>query len=106
MFFSRRTVSLVLAAATTLVKAQSEVGDGTFFETGLGACGVYNVDTDYIVAVSEALFDSYTETSPGNPNTNVLCNRPISISCALPPLSHICLPSLPLTFLLASQTAA
>ncbi|KZP20981.1 hypothetical protein FIBSPDRAFT_861138 [Athelia psychrophila] len=80
MFFSRRTVSLVLAAATTLVKAQSEVGDGTFFETGLGACGVYNVDTDYIVAVSEALFDSYTETSPGNPNTNVLCNRPISIS--------------------------
>ncbi|KZP10910.1 hypothetical protein FIBSPDRAFT_872050 [Athelia psychrophila] len=88
MFFSCRTVALVLAATTTLVEAQSEVGDahhsinglGTFFETGLGACGVYNVDTDYIVAISEALFDSYTETSPGNPNTNVLCNRPISIS--------------------------
>ncbi|KZP25634.1 hypothetical protein FIBSPDRAFT_855551, partial [Athelia psychrophila] len=30
----------------------------TFFETGLGTCGVYNVDTDYIIAVSEA--HSYT----------------------------------------------
>lgn len=28
MFFSRRTVSVVLAAAVALVKAQSETGDG------------------------------------------------------------------------------
>ncbi|KAF7969264.1 hypothetical protein HWV62_27862 [Athelia sp. TMB] len=55
---------------------------GTYFEVGLGACGVYNVDTDHIVAVSEALFDSYPETSPGNPNTNAVCNRVITISCA------------------------
>ncbi|KZP25867.1 hypothetical protein FIBSPDRAFT_1041223 [Athelia psychrophila] len=80
MFFSRHTVAIVLAAAVALVKAQSETGDGTFFEVGLGACGVANVDTDLIVAVSEALFDSYTETSPGNPNSNVICNRAISIT--------------------------
>lgn len=28
MFFSRRTLSVVLAAAVALVKAQSETGDG------------------------------------------------------------------------------
>ncbi|KZP03816.1 hypothetical protein FIBSPDRAFT_941326 [Athelia psychrophila] len=80
MFFSRRTVAVVFAAAATLVKAQSESGQGTWFEVGLGACGVYNVDTDHIVAISEALFDSYPATSPGNPNTNTVCNRAISIT--------------------------
>lgn len=32
---------------------------GTFYDVGLGACGVTNVDTDYIVAVSTTLYDTY-----------------------------------------------
>jgi len=52
-------------------------GDGTFFATGLGACGITNVDTDYIVAVSEIRFDA---VSTGNPNTNPLCGKKVKIS--------------------------
>lgn len=50
-------------------------GDGTYYSTGLGACGITNVDTDYIVAISHELFD---QTSTGNPNTNPVCGRKIT----------------------------
>lgn len=50
-------------------------GDGTWYETGLGACGWVNKDTDYIAAIGHGLFDQYT---PGtNPNVNTLCGRKI-----------------------------
>jgi len=52
-------------------------GDGTFFSTGLGACGTTNVDTDFIVAVSLDRFDA---VSTGNSNTNPLCGRKVQIS--------------------------
>jgi len=52
-------------------------GDGTFFETGLGACGITNTDTDFIVAVSMIRFDA---VSTGNSNTNPLCGKKVSIS--------------------------
>ena len=32
---------------------------GTFFEPGLGACGIQNSSKDMIVAVSQQLFDSF-----------------------------------------------
>jgi hypothetical protein len=32
---------------------------GTYYETGLGACGEYNTNSDYIVAVATQTFDSY-----------------------------------------------
>lgn len=32
---------------------------GTFFEPGLGACGIHNSSKDMIVAVSQQLFDSF-----------------------------------------------
>ena len=32
---------------------------GTYYATGLGACGITNTDTDYIAAVSHTLFDNY-----------------------------------------------
>lgn len=50
-------------------------GEGTWYDTGLGACGITNVDTDYIVAISHEYFDEYT---PGtNPNENTLCGKKI-----------------------------
>jgi hypothetical protein len=52
-------------------------GDGTFFDTGLGACGITNVDTDFIVAVSMIRFDA---VSTGNSNTNPLCGKKVSIT--------------------------
>lgn len=51
-------------------------GDGTYYETGLGACGIYNVDTDYICAMSHLFFDQYTPN--GNPNHNTLCGKKIN----------------------------
>ncbi|KAM9926206.1 hypothetical protein OXX59_003375 [Metschnikowia pulcherrima] len=50
-------------------------GDGTWYYTGLGACGWVNTDNDYIVAIGHGLFDQYT---PGtNPNENTLCGKKI-----------------------------
>jgi len=53
-------------------------GDGTFFATGLGACGITNYPTDSIVAISQIRFDA-ASTGP-NPNDNPLCGAKVSIS--------------------------
>lgn len=52
----------------------SHSGEGTYYDTGLGACGITNKDTDYIVAISHELFD---ETDTGNPNNNPVCGKKI-----------------------------
>jgi expansin (peptidoglycan-binding protein) len=46
----------------------------------LGACGINNVDTDFICAVSEALFDSYPGYTGVNPNDNPVCGRMIQVN--------------------------
>lgn len=51
-------------------------GDLTWYDVGLGACGETNVDGDHIVAISHVIFDAY---STGNPNTNPLCGKYVSI---------------------------
>ncbi|KZT56491.1 hypothetical protein CALCODRAFT_497394 [Calocera cornea HHB12733] len=55
----------------------THTGQGTFYAVGLGACGVTNVPTDAIVAVSEKLFDVYPGyAGPGsNPNNNPVCGK-------------------------------
>lgn len=55
-------------------------GQGTFYATGLGACGIVNKDTDYIAAVSHQLFDSYPGWDGRNPNNNPMCGRKIRAS--------------------------
>jgi hypothetical protein len=50
-------------------------GQGTFYATGLGACGITNADTDFIAAVSFLLFDTYPDYDGVNPNTNPVCNK-------------------------------
>ncbi|KAG2366614.1 barwin-like endoglucanase, partial [Suillus spraguei] len=51
---------------------------GTYYETGLGACGVTNTDSDYIAAVSHLLFDAYPGYDGVNPNSNPVCNQQVT----------------------------
>lgn len=51
-------------------------GEGTYFAPGLGSCGGTNSESDYIVAVSGAMMDKF---SNGNPNTNPLCGKKIKV---------------------------
>ncbi|OJT03036.1 hypothetical protein TRAPUB_6379 [Trametes pubescens] len=57
--------------------AGTNVGQATFYATGLTACGITNKDTDYIAAVSHLLFDTYPGYNGVNPNSNPLCNRKV-----------------------------
>lgn len=52
-------------------------GDGTFFDTGLGACGQTTSNTDLIAAVSMELYDSFPGYSGGNPNNNPICGKKV-----------------------------
>ncbi|KEQ59857.1 uncharacterized protein M437DRAFT_55802 [Aureobasidium melanogenum CBS 110374] len=52
-------------------------GDLTWYDVGLGACGLTSVDGDHIVAISHVIFDAY---STGNPNTNPLCGKYVTIT--------------------------
>jgi len=61
----------------------SSTGDLTWYDTGLGACGVSSGSTDAIVAISEAVFDAYgVNAGIANPNNNPLCGRKVSITGA------------------------
>ncbi|EIW81905.1 plant expansin [Coniophora puteana RWD-64-598 SS2] len=56
-----------------------QTGDATWYQTGLGACGVVNKNTDFIAAVSHSLFDTYPGYSDGNPNDNPVCGKKINM---------------------------
>ncbi|KAI0051774.1 hypothetical protein FA95DRAFT_1484942 [Auriscalpium vulgare] len=58
--------------------AGTQTGQGTWYATGLGACGITNTDSDFIAAVSHVLFDEYPGYSGGNPNNNPVCGRQIN----------------------------
>ncbi|KAH8998968.1 expansin family protein [Lactarius hatsudake] len=58
--------------------AGTQVGQGTWYNPGLGSCGITNSDTDYIAAVSHVLYDSYPGYSGVNPNSNPVCGRKIA----------------------------
>jgi len=51
-------------------------GDGTFYATGLDACGWTDKDTDFICAVSHILYDNYPGAT-ANPNDNPVCGKMI-----------------------------
>ncbi|KIL70753.1 hypothetical protein M378DRAFT_66832 [Amanita muscaria Koide BX008] len=57
----------------------TQTGQGTFYSTGLGACGITNQDTDYIAAVSHLLFDAFPDYNGVNPNSNPICNRKVQV---------------------------
>jgi expansin (peptidoglycan-binding protein) len=55
----------------------TQTGQGTFYATGLGACGITNSDTDFIAAASQHLFDNFPGYNRVNPNTNPICGRKV-----------------------------
>lgn len=52
-------------------------GDLTYYDPGLGACGVTSANGDKIVAVSHIIFDAVQTGS--NPNTNPLCGKKVRV---------------------------
>ncbi|OCT46605.1 Papain inhibitor [Cladophialophora carrionii] len=50
-------------------------GDLTYYEPGLGACGVTSQNSDKIVAISHIVFDAVSVGS--DPNANPLCGKKI-----------------------------
>ncbi|KAI9255105.1 RlpA-like double-psi beta-barrel-protein domain-containing protein-containing protein, partial [Phascolomyces articulosus] len=49
-------------------------GEGTFYNTGLGSCGITNTDSDFICAMN------YVDMENGaNPNNNPKCGRKVQI---------------------------
>jgi len=57
---------------------QVHTGDGTFYATGLGACGITNNDSDMIAAIAHANFDSFPGYAGGNPNNNPICGKQVT----------------------------
>jgi len=55
--------------------ARTYQGDLTYYNPGLGACGVSATDNDAVVAVAHATFDAVQTGS--DPNQNPLCGRKI-----------------------------
>ncbi|KAF5385592.1 hypothetical protein D9757_006755 [Collybiopsis confluens] len=90
MFFSAAKFSAFVAAIsgiafivvpTTAIPILSTVsaratytGDGTYFDAGLGACGIVNTDADMIAAVGHVTFDTYPGAT-ANPNLNPICGK-------------------------------
>ncbi|EIN13816.1 hypothetical protein PUNSTDRAFT_95155 [Punctularia strigosozonata HHB-11173 SS5] len=69
------------AASSTFTQSfliGTQTGQGTFYATGLGACGITNTDTDYIAAVSHLLFDTFPGYNGVNPNNNPICNKKVT----------------------------
>ncbi|KAF8898662.1 RlpA-like double-psi beta-barrel-protein domain-containing protein-containing protein [Infundibulicybe gibba] len=52
-----------------------QTGQGTFYATGLGSCGITNNDSQFIAAVSHLLYDSVPGYNGVNPNTNPICGK-------------------------------
>ncbi|KAF2763138.1 hypothetical protein EJ05DRAFT_472069 [Pseudovirgaria hyperparasitica] len=52
-----------------------QTGDFTYYDPGLGACGVVSTSEDHIVSVSHFVFDAASTGS--NPNANPLCGKKI-----------------------------
>ncbi|KAF9229362.1 hypothetical protein BS17DRAFT_771340 [Gyrodon lividus] len=53
----------------------TQAGQGTYYATGLGACGITNNDGQPIAAVSHLLFDAYPGYDGVNPNDNPVCGK-------------------------------
>jgi len=55
----------------------TQKGDGTFFNPGLGACGITNTDSDLIAAISAQAFDNYPGAT-SNTDDNPICNMEVT----------------------------
>lgn len=85
---STSTTSTSAAAATTTAASSgsgpaaagtSYTGDLTWYDVGLGSCGITSSPSDAIVAVSHVIMDD-ADYYTANPNNNPLCGRKVSIT--------------------------
>jgi len=56
--FAFVAASPVTTNSTTLEARTTHSGKGTYYEVGLGACGYTDSDSDYIVAISQNIYNS------------------------------------------------
>lgn len=86
VFFLLLTLIIGLAVGLTLRSsstrnlplpgnAEIHTGDLTYYDTGLGACGLTSSASDNVVSISHFVFDAVQVG--GNPNSNPLCGRRI-----------------------------
>lgn len=74
---SQSTTTQSSSPSTSSTPSEGEFsGDGTFYNTGLGACGIESNDSQFVVAVGYELYDS---VNTANPNNNPLCGRKITV---------------------------
>ncbi|KAL4069206.1 RlpA-like double-psi beta-barrel-protein domain-containing protein-containing protein [Scleroderma citrinum] len=59
----------------------TQSGQGTFFDTGLGACGFINDNSEHIAAVSNFLFDAYLGYDGIDSYSNPVCGRQVTAYC-------------------------
>ncbi|KAK4703190.1 hypothetical protein P7C70_g3035, partial [Phenoliferia sp. Uapishka_3] len=78
------TTTAVAVAKATLGSTSSglkldgiHTGQATYFSVGLGACGTYASDSDYIVAASHLIYDTFPGAT-ANPNNNPICGLKIA----------------------------
>ncbi|KAF8560425.1 hypothetical protein OG21DRAFT_1430245 [Imleria badia] len=48
-------------------------GSGTWYDTGLGACGITNNNNQFIAAAAFGMFDNFPNYAGVNPNDNPIC---------------------------------
>jgi len=65
----------LLSALATVVCANT--GESTFYDPGLGACGIQNTSSDLIVAVAAEFFDTFPGAT-ANPNNNPACKQTLT----------------------------
>ncbi|KAJ7259928.1 plant expansin [Mycena rebaudengoi] len=73
-------LALCVSSAPVEKRSRKYSGDGTFFQPGLGACGVTNTEDQLIVAVGHGVFDSYPGANRANPNKNPICGKKLKAS--------------------------
>lgn len=84
---STTSSSAAAAATTTAASSGSGVaaagttytGDLTWYDVGLGSCGITSTSSEAIVAVSHTIMDD-PQYYTANPNNNPLCGRKVSIT--------------------------
>jgi len=53
-------------------------GDGTFYSTGLNACGTVDQDSDFIAAAAHGMFETFPGNN-GNSNENPICGKMVTV---------------------------
>ncbi|KAJ3558469.1 hypothetical protein NM688_g917 [Phlebia brevispora] len=76
IFAAIATASPALAVPAQLVNRQTitESGTASYYDVGLGACGVVNQNSDLIVAIPSDVFNSWPGAT-SNPSSNPICGQ-------------------------------